>query len=523
MDQLDKEQENSTGPDPAGSRTVPPIRLAPLKPLASVFWGEAPVLFTALTISGLLWGTGHDLASDKAGDGRAAVAWLAVVALVLPFSYPLLRLAARLMRGFWPQVRLGRALAEAAINRRRKRRSALIERASEERLAFKERRAGTDTPAAWAPPLNEEASPRVATYFTPVVRPTRLGDEEAALASRVERHYGLDLSYAWPRLVGLIPEPERGALVDAERGVDAAVYTAAGWLAAMAWLLAATIGFLGAHGSGSSVVPGWFTLAGAAGAFALYLDSYRRAVNRTISHGRLVESAVNLHRFSLLDALGWRRPKNAKEERRIFEALSAVLAYQADASRYWQYAAPGQSAAPLADARRALDAAVAQMPQVVSAGVLGQVERELRGVLHNVLAGPPPTNFNGHLSVTLMAGEALLHAGDGGVFAVSREREYELVISIGQRAIDEAETVPVVIRGGDDNPEVPFSISIDSNVVALRIEEQPLTVSQDSYAGLTFPLCVPPDSAEVIWLWIRVAQHNRTIQSLEITLTTAGG
>ena len=526
---MSEDNNTGTGPDLAGTRTVALIRLAPLRPAAAVWLGEAPVLLAALAISGLLWGTGHDLASaglqpGSQADGRAAAAWLSVVALVLLFTYPLLGMVVRLMRGFWYRPPLVHRLAEAVTKRRRMRQERAKEAAMQSARALLRAEAALRAPRdpSDAAGLVAHAERTIAAGLTPVVRPTRLGDEEAAVARRVERRYGLALGYAWPRLAGLIQEPLRGTLADAERGADTAVYLAAGWLTAAAWLLAATI-WLSAAQAGGGVGPWWFTLAGTAGALALYVDGYRRAVDRAAVLGRLVESAVDLHRFALLDALGWRRPKNEEEERRIFAALSAALAYGAPTdSPYQRYATPGESGIPFAEARHALDAAVAQVPQMVSAGILGQVERELRGVLHSVLAGQPLSNFDGHLSVTLMDGGSLVGANGNGVFSVTSEQEYQLVIAIGQQPADGAETAPVRIRGGKDDAVVPFAVSVDSNITALRKDEQPLAVDRYGDAELKLPIRLRGASAESAWLWIRVAQHDRTIQNLEITLDAAG-
>src|SRR6266508_4378694 len=82
------------------------LGLVPDRP--AVLWGMAPILFVALAVSALLWGTGHelptrDLPTNARTDAREAVAWLAAVALLLLFAYPLLGLAARWLRGLWPR------------------------------------------------------------------------------------------------------------------------------------------------------------------------------------------------------------------------------------------------------------------------------------------------------------------------------------------------------------------------------------------------------------------------------------
>lgn len=290
-----------------------------------------------------------------------------------------------------------------------------------------------------------------------------------------------------------------------------------------------------------SYVPAIFMAVGAVGAYTLYVNSYRRAIDRTISHGRLVESVIDLYRLSLLDALGFRRPRNQEEERELFQMLSFALAGVREVDSFWYAAATGDSAM-LSDLRSTLDAAMDELPgrlratvddsvsqavrdsvdrdlpRAVTESVLGSVEQGLGETLRRTLAGPRLDNFDGHLSVTLLDGGTPVRVDNEGSARMIRDHEYQLVISIGQEPSPDATTVPVRIRGGNEHPTVTFAVSIDSNVLALRQAERSLAVGRHSDSVVRFPLQLDHSAAESNWLWIRVTQHERTIQNLELTL-----
>lgn len=510
---------------------VSSFRLAPPTLWPAVFWGEAPVLFAALVTSGLLWGTGHDLPStDVVTGGRAdlrtVVAWLAAVALLLLFTYSMLGLTVRLIRGLWPRILISGIPFGRSLYRR-----ALLERDARDAQVKEERYKGYYESI----PDSVEKRP---------LRLTMLGNAEEAVVWRVARRYKLDLGLAWPRLAPLIPQPEREALADAERGVDAAISSAAGWLIATAWLVVASLLLIALGGTSDSrfYAPAIFTAIGAVGALALYVNSYRRAVDRTVSHGRAVESVVDLHRLSLLDALGWSRPASQEEEQLVFRALSDALSGEVGAGSQWYTSAGGDSAV-LASLRSTLDATMDELPdrlratvdnsvsravrdsvnrdlpQAVTESVLGSVEQGLSETLHRTLAGPRLDPFEGHLSVALLDEGTPVPVDDTGSACVTWEHLYQLSIIIGQQPHHDAVTAPVRIRGAKkERSTVSFAVSIDSNVPALRQSEKPLSVDRHGESELGFPLRINRGTAVPTWLWIRVTQHGRTIQNLQVTL-----
>jgi len=501
----------------------------------------APILFVALAVSALLWGTGHelptrDLPTNARTDAREAVAWLAAVALLLLFAYPLLGLAARWLRGLWPRYGpLAQAVFSVAEEVQRRHREAALTYEIEvlDKSKF----------VSLSPEPPDIMAFRTRLRFPEVggLRPTALGNAEAAVADRVQRRYALDLAVTWPRLAALVPQLERIPLRRAERRVDAAVHLAAGWaLAAIGMAIAA----------GFFPEASLLLLAGAAGTLVLCATSYVQAIERTIAHGQVVESVVDLHRLSLLDALGWRRPRDAADERALFGALSVTLTGGTVDDRFRRDSAVAEEDPGLANLRATVDEAIAALPdrlhttidesvsravgesverglpQVVANSVLGTVERELTDTLEPTiertlrrsLVGPRLANFDGYVSVMLLDGDTLVAIDDDRTAQLLVGRRYELAVVIGQQARSGSAAARLRIRGGQDETPVEFAIVIDSNVLTLRQPERPIMVERGSEGEVRFPLVVDGTTVESPWLWIRVTQRDRTIQNVELKL-----
>ena len=624
--------------DDARAPTQQQTRLTPSFP--AVLWGLAPVLFVGLVTSALLWGTGHDLqsadvlAESKAG-GRAAVAWLAALSLLMLLAYPMLGLAVSAVRGVWPRFGPVVRLAQRAQAKQRRRRGQALKLGRPgalgprqlQVLAFEAMTAaatddlapgesGCSLPdemiaegareiaasvSGWASAPGDKPSPMDITLrlaaealktvqrqisdlgegvsdlgedarepdraddrrvydlahlllhtsgvLVPAgislrfpllgdVRPTALGNAEAAVADRVHRRYALDLELAWPRLEALIPAAERQPVASERRRADAAVSLAAGWRVATVWLVAA----LFATAAFGFQIPAILLAVSAVGALALYENNYRQAIDRTISHGRLVESAVDLHRLSLLDALGWRRPETLVEERSVFAALSDALAGATVEGRFRSYSTMPGDSVTLADLHATLDDAMAEvparlrasleaavealpsrlnatversvtravhssidreLPQAVTETVAGSVERSLNQTfepalertLHRSLAGPDLDNFDGRLSVALLRADVPVELDEHGKAPVARDQDYELAVNIvperarssGPDPTAGAASARLRIRGGKVSASVLFHVSVDSNVRSLRQDERALTVARDTPGELGSP------------------------------------
>jgi hypothetical protein len=452
--------------------------------------GLAPLLAVSLITTALLWGTGQDLrGGEPLSDARDAVAWLGLVALLLLVAHPLLGYVARVLRGDWSILPF-RWLERQVVRRQRERR----------------------LKGAW-PQL----------YPSEFLRPTLLGNVELAVAERVGRRYRLDLAVAWPRLAVLLPGAERLLVDRATRRLDAAVFRAAGWALAAVPLLAA------AAASRSLYV--WLPMeAGAVVAVLFSRSAYREAVGRSIALGQLMESATDIHRLALLDALGLRRPATADEEYYLFALVSRWLGGSSAGNDLDEHRVPDDGVAGEAAVARHLDRFSSTLDQTVSEAVDRGVGSSIDAVLPSAvertllrsLAGPTLDNFDGHLSALLLDGEERpLPIDEDGRVRVVPGSVYRLRVFIGPRAPAGATSTPLRIRGGNRRPEVTFGVSVDSNVAAARVSEVPVTIPSGRTAGHSYPVDLTGAETGEPWLWVRVTQHGRTVQNLHLTLVTA--
>ncbi|MFC9594979.1 hypothetical protein ACFTUC_34965 [Streptomyces sp. NPDC056944] len=378
------------------------------------------------------------------------------------------------------------------------------------------------------------------------LQPTALGNAEAAIADRVHRRYRLYLGLAWPRMTVLLTGAEQQPLADAGRKADAATSLAAGWLLATVGLL------LTAAAAPGWPVPSGTLLVAAVGTATFYLASYRQAIDRTIAYGQLVEATVDLQRLPLLDALGWRRPHDPEDERAVFAALSVALAGGPVDERFRCYSELGAGRTESAGLSAALTEVIDGLPDrlhdsvdrsvseavrqsvgrdlpEMTRSVISSVERgldeklepALQRTLHQSLAGPKLDNFDGHLAVTLLDGESPVPIDDSLQATVLRNRQYELAVTLGYWPDSGAATVPVRVRGGNSSPTVEFAVSVDSNIPALRKDGVMVVVPPEGESHTRFAVTLDDTATNSAWLWVRVSQHGRTIQNLEITLMAA--
>jgi len=135
--------------------------------------------------------------------------------------------------------------------------------------------------------------------------PTRLGNTLRAAETWPVDKYGLDPVKCWPRLWLLLPEAVRQELVDARASLDAAG-------SAVLW---------GVLFVGWTVWVWWAAPVGLLTAWA----AYRQAVRNAEVYSDLVESAFDLNRLALYQALRWPLPHNPAEEHQAGRALTDYL------------------------------------------------------------------------------------------------------------------------------------------------------------------------------------------------------
>ena len=179
----------------------------------------------------------------------------------------------------------------------------------QKRLAEAERRLN-QMPASLTPALaRQRAGLEVFQHYFPAepheIRPTRLGNILRAAETAPAQKYGLEAYVCWPRLWPLLPAPLREDL-SAVRG---RLFTLAElWgmgLLSLVWL-----------------VWSWWALPLA---LVWMWAAYRLALPVTMVYADLIESAFDLYRFALYDALNCPRPVNGEQEAALGKAVTEFL------------------------------------------------------------------------------------------------------------------------------------------------------------------------------------------------------
>lgn len=135
--------------------------------------------------------------------------------------------------------------------------------------------------------------------------PTKLGNR-LRVAERISfDKYGLDSVVCWPRLWLLLPDGTQAELSAARQELDAAARL---WLWGMLFIL-------------WTVVSWWAAPIG----ILVILLAHRRLLNAAELYGELVESAFDLYRQKLYEALRWPLPQNPAQEREKGIELTAYL------------------------------------------------------------------------------------------------------------------------------------------------------------------------------------------------------
>ena len=225
-----------------------------------------------------------------------------------PPAQPLKRLTLpvlRLLEGYWPRWL-------RAFERRRVEHHGRRVDAHEQRLGQLEdrRRAGSATPEELQELLRLDAWlrrwPTEAEAEHPVRRrATRLGNVLRAAETWPADKYGLDAVKWWPRLWLLLPDDAREEITQARGQLDASALLWLWSVLFMSWTW-------------------WAWWAAPAGALVA-VAAYAATVQAAATFGDLVESAFDVYRVRLYDALRWPIPLNPVDEREQGEALTAYM------------------------------------------------------------------------------------------------------------------------------------------------------------------------------------------------------
>lgn len=137
------------------------------------------------------------------------------------------------------------------------------------------------------------------------IRPTRLGNILRAGETASAQKYGLEAYVCWPRLWPLLPAHLREDLSAVRNRLLTLAELWGMGLLSLVW-----------------VVWSWWALPLAL--LWMWL-AYLLALPVAMTYADLIESAFDLYRFSLYDALGWPRPANSDEEAAKGQALTEFL------------------------------------------------------------------------------------------------------------------------------------------------------------------------------------------------------
>jgi hypothetical protein len=257
---------------------------------------------------------------------QAALFTVAVLALALVLQ-PLQLSLVRLLEGYWGRAGWLRIPADWGCDRHRQRRERLAQQTQIPKLHGQQPSGQQVAVASMATWKLRRLYPDDPDH----VMPTLLGNVLKAGEDRAGGRYGLDCVVIWPRLYPLLSEPLTAALDDARNQLDLAVRFAAtfGLIATGALVL------LAPHGWWAAVV---------LAALALAWLSYRGSVNAAIAYGELLESAIDLHRFDLLQALHLPLPADPGAERTLNTELSDLLRQDLEMQVQYAHASSAESA-----------------------------------------------------------------------------------------------------------------------------------------------------------------------------------
>jgi hypothetical protein len=310
-------------------------------------------------------------------------------------------------------------------------------------------------------------------------------------ADRIDRRYGLDARYGWPRLAALLPDDARKVVEDTQRQLDIFV--------------AAPPGFIGAAVVTAVFAPYFHVIPALAIApvsmLVLALVTITRAGAAAADHGRAVEAAVDLHRFRLLDALHIPLPEDPARERELFERVS--LSFVRAEPYAGAYLHPSQAVAGLEEVGRTLEDMLAEK-------------------ISEAIEGPPLVNFNGHVSVrVLQAGNDMPLAFDDDQVVLVPGQEYVIEVTIGPDAIPKSRSGRIVIINGIRAEQVPFDVSLDADTLELSTPERPVIVPETGARSETFGVRLRPGEADQS-VWVRVSQRGRLSQLVALRLSPRG-
>ena len=239
------------------------------------------------------------------------VSWIVLALLILVFSSVLMQAIRfpilQLLEGYWPWPFRFLGAKIVALRRQyyQKQYDELQRLASENPgtldLGEREKLIWLDVWAHWQPVKSND------------LLPTALGNILRARERSPERKYGLDAVVCWPRLWPLLPEIVRTDLSNTRSSLDRLVEF---WFWGLLFLL-------------WSLWTPWALFVG----LLWMIVTYSMVLQAAMAYGDLLETAFDLYRLSLYDAMGWARPTDSEKEKVLGKHMTEFL---------WRGTLPGQ-------------------------------------------------------------------------------------------------------------------------------------------------------------------------------------
>jgi hypothetical protein len=140
----------------------------------------------------------------------------------------------------------------------------------------------------------------------------------------------------------------------------------------------------------------------------------------------------------------------------------------------------------------------------------------LSQAVREAIYGPTLTNYDGWVTVEVLDRGRRLPVSEDRHVRLEPGRSYEVRVVIAAEPVGQP-AEPLVVTGGADHEAIEFAVEIDSDQRALRCPSRLLTVDADGGAA-RFTIRTPEEGFGVPpWLWIRVSQQRRLLQSIELT------
>jgi hypothetical protein len=155
----------------------------------------------------------------------------------------------------------------------------------------------------------------------------------------------------------------------------------------------------------------------------------------------------------------------------------------------------------------------------IDSGTVGAeaLERAVTSTLRRELSPPRLISYRGAVSAQLRDREGhLLGCDNYGRFSIKPGEPHHVHVSIGSVPAPATVSAPILIEEGDRAPRVPFTIELEGDRLADAPREQSVEVAdRDASASVTFVIETDPEPVPSS-LWIRVTQHGRLVQVLEL-------